>query len=150
MPKLSLSVSGDGMGAKLRIGDFSVDAWRAALSGSPVASGASGGSAGSGQEGVERLRAFLTAQGIAPDCIREDILKWISRTLAFSTDASQSLDLEAVQDVDVAQGREPLHEEPQGLVFHRSYLASAEAIADLRRKADTWGFGGLRETIGPA
>ena len=98
----------------------------------------------------ERLRAFLTGQGIASECIRDDILTWISRTLAYASDASLSMDLDAVQDVDVAQGREPLHEEPQGLVFHHSYLADAEAIADLRRKADAWGTVGLRESIEPA
>jgi uncharacterized protein len=119
------------MGAKIRIEDFSGDAWRAEWSG-------------------ERLRAFLSAQGIAAECIRDDILDWIYRTLANALDASLALDLEAVQDVDVAQGREPLHEEPQGLVFHHSYLADAEAITGLRRKADAWGFGGLRDSIEPA
>jgi uncharacterized protein len=137
VPKLSLSVSGDGLGAKLRIEAFSGDAWRAEWSGP------------AGQEG-ERLRAFLSGQGIASECIRDDILKWISRTLANAQDASLSMDLDAVQDVDVAQGREPLHEEPQGLVFHHAYLADGGAIADLRRKADAWGSGGLRESIEPA
>ena len=56
----------------------------------------------------------------------------------------------AGEGMDVAQGRAPVHEEPQGLVFHHSYLSNAEAIAELRRKADAWGFERLREHIDPA
>jgi uncharacterized protein len=138
VPKLSVSVSGDGMGAKLRIEEFSADSWRAEVAGP------------SGQEGADRLRAFLESQGIAARCIRDDILKWISQTLTYAPDSTLAKDLEAAQGVDVAQGTGPIHDEPQGLVFHHSYLSNAEAIADLRRKADAWGFGGIRETIDPA
>jgi uncharacterized protein (DUF342 family) len=138
VPKLSLSVSGDGMGAKLRVEDFSAESWRAEWAGA------------TGLEAQDKLRSFLVGQGIAADCIREDILAWIGRTLTYATDSGRPQDLESVQEVDVAQGRLPVHDEPQGLVFHHSYLSNAEAIADLRRKADAWGFGGIRESIDPA
>jgi uncharacterized protein (DUF342 family) len=126
------------MGAKLRIDDFSPEGWKAEVSGA------------SGQEGGRKLRDFLESQGIAPRCIRDDVLLWISRTLAFSPDSSLAKDLEAAQEVDVAQGVPPVHDEPQGLIFHHSYLSNLEAIDDLRRKADAWGFEGIREHIDPA
>ncbi|MDB5051692.1 MAG: hypothetical protein JWO30_4763 [Fibrobacteres bacterium] len=126
------------MGAKLRIEGFTADGWRSEWSGP------------TGLEGADKLRALLMAQGIAPACIRDDILTWICQTLTHAPDSSLAKELEAVQDVDVAQGTAPVPEEPQGLVFHHSYLGNAEAIADLRRKADAWGFGGIRESIDPA
>lgn len=138
MPKLSLAVSGDGMGAKLRVEGFTAESWRAEWAGP------------SGLEAQDKLKTFLVGQGIAADCIREDILAWIGRTLTYASDSGKTQDLESVQEVDVAQGRLPVHDEPLGLVFHHSYLGNAEAIADLRRKADAWGFGGLRESIDPA
>lgn len=138
MPKLSLAVSGDGMGAKLRIADFDQEAWKAEISGP------------AGLDGEGRLRAFLESQGIAPHCVREEVLRWVSQTLAFAPESSLAADLEAAQDVDVAQGIPPSHEEPEGLVFHHAYLANPEAIADLRRKADAWGFDGIREHIDPS
>jgi hypothetical protein len=70
MPKLSLAVSGDGMGAKLRIEGFTPEGWRSEWAGPE------------GQEGPARLRAFLEEKGIAPACIREDTLRWISVTQA--------------------------------------------------------------------
>jgi uncharacterized protein (DUF342 family) len=51
--------------------------------------------------------------------------------------------------VDVAQGRAPVHDEPVGLMFHCSYLSDPKAVADLRRKADDPGEGGLRGSIDP-
>ncbi|MDB5104624.1 MAG: Flagellar Assembly Protein [Fibrobacteres bacterium] len=138
MPKLSLSVSGDGLGAKLRIEGFTADAWRAEWAGP------------SGLEGPGKLKGFLISQGIAEERIREDILTWICQTLTYAPDPALAKDLEAVQDVDLAQGLDPVHEEPQGLLFHHSYLSNAEAISDLRRKVDAWGFGGIRESIDPA
>lgn len=126
------------MGAKLRIDAFDPDVWRNQWAGP------------GGLDGVDRLRAFLESQGIASSCIRDEILQWISRTLTYASDSTLAKDLEAVQGVDVAQGRGPIHDEPQGLVFHRSYLTNAEAIADLRRKADAWGFEGIRDSIDPA
>ncbi|GEM_PF-2347670 len=138
MLRLGIAVSGDGLGAKLRIEDFTPDAWRAEWAGP------------TGLEGADKLRAFLEAQGIAATCVREDILKWVVQTLTYAPDSSLAKDLEAAQQVDVAQGRGPVHDEVEGLAFHRSYLSNAEAIADLRRKADAWGFGGIRESIDPA
>jgi uncharacterized protein len=138
VPKLSVSVSGDGMGAKLRIEAFDPDLWRSQWAGP------------GGMEGADRLRAFLESQGVASDCIRDEILKWISQTLTYAPDSGLAKDLEAVQGVDVAQGRTPIHDEPQGLVFHHSYLSNSEAIADLRRKADSWGFEGIRDSIDPS
>ncbi len=138
MPKLSVAVSGDGLGAKLRIAGFDQDDWKAEIAGAD------------GLDGERRLRTFLESQGIAPRCIRDEVLRWISQTLAFSSDSSLAADLEAAQSVDVAQGDAPGHDEPQGLVFHHAYLSNPEAIADLRHKADAWGFDGLREHIDPA
>jgi uncharacterized protein (DUF342 family) len=138
MPKLSLAVSGDGLGAKLRISGFDQEDWKAEIAGPD------------GQDGERRLRAYLESQGIASRCIRAEVLRWISQTLAFSPDSSLAADLEAAQSVDVAQGEPPGHDEPQGLVFHHAYLSNPEAIADLRRKADAWGFDGLREHIDPS
>ncbi|HLP43299.1 MAG TPA: FapA family protein [Fibrobacteria bacterium] len=128
---LSLAVSGDGMGAKLRIVGFDPAAWKVAY-----------GSAAA-------LRTFLESQGIAPEAIRDKMLGWIAESLSESTPATRAADLEEAQAVEVAQGKEPLHEEPLGLAFHKSYLANAEAIADLRRKSDAWGFEGLKATIAP-
>jgi hypothetical protein len=138
MPHLSIEVSGDGMGAKLRIAAFDQEEWKA------------GFSASSGLAGERRLRAYLESQGIAAKCIRDEVLRWISETLSCATPSSLAADLESAQEVDVAQGVAPAHDEPQGLVFHHAYLSNAEAIADLRRKADTWGFEGLRDHIDPA
>lgn len=117
------------MGAKLRVSGHSNEAWRADY----------------GDPG--RIRNFLLRQGVAPDCIREDMLGWIADSLGHTTAASREQDITEVQAVEVAQGQAPLHQEPEGLAFHKSYLANAEAIADLRRKADEWGFEGLRGTI---
>ncbi|MBW8886290.1 MAG: DUF342 domain-containing protein [Fibrobacteres bacterium] len=138
MPRLSIAVSGDGMGAKLRIDSFDQEDWKSGISGP------------TGLEGERRLRAFLESQGIASRCIRDDVLRWISQTLAFSPASALSADLQAAQEVDVAQGVPPGHDEPQGLIFHHAYLSNAEAIGDLRRKADAWGFEGLREHIDPS
>lgn len=138
MPQLSVAVSGDGMGAKLRIAAFDQEDWKTSISGP------------TGLEGERRLRAYLESQGIAPQCIRDEVLRWISQTLAFSPASSVAADLEAAQEVEVAQGVPPGHDEPQGLVFHHAYLSNAEAILDLRRKADAWGFDGLREHIDPS
>ena len=137
MPRLSIAVSGDGMGAKLRIDAFDQEEWKTGISGP------------TGLEGERRLRSFLESQGIAAPCIRDDVLRWISQTLAFAPAASLPADLRSAQEVDVAQGVPPGHDEPQGLVFHHAYLSNAEAIDDLRRKADAWGFEGLREHIDP-
>jgi uncharacterized protein (DUF342 family) len=136
--KLSVAVSGDAIGAKLRIEGFTPEEWRARWSGPSV------------DQGVDRLQALLATQGIDADAVRVDALKWICETLAGSSDSTRNQDLEAVQGVDVAQGRGPVHEEAQGLAFHHSYLSNAEAIVELRRKADAWGFGGIRESIDPA
>ena len=138
MLRLSLAVSGDGMGAKLRIEGFEQQAWKAEISGP------------TGLDGERKLRAFLESRGIAARCVREEVLRWISQTLAFAPDSSLASDLAAAQEVDVAQGVAAVHDEPQGLVFHHAYLANQEAIADLRRKADAWGFEGLREHIEPS
>lgn len=130
--ELSVSVSGDGMGAKLRIVGHGNEAWKSRYG------------------AADRLREFLVAQGIAADLIRDNMLNWIADSLGKCTPESRARDLEEAQAVEVAQGRAPLHEEPLGLVFHKSYLANAEAIADLRRKADSWGFEGLRSAIDAA
>ncbi len=136
--QVSLRVTGDGMGAKLAIEDFTVEAWRTEIGG------------GLGREGAPKLRAFLESQGIDSMAIRDDTLAWISETLARSPAATRAQDLQNAMAVDVALGTPPVHEEPQGLVFHHSYLGNAEAIAELRRKADAWGFSGIRDTIDPA
>lgn len=138
MLRLSVSVSGDGLGAKLRFEAFTPGEWRSQWAGS------------SGLEGEARLRAFLESQGIAPRAIRDEALKWICRTLTYAPDSTLAKDLETVQGVDVAAGEPPVHDEPQGLVFHHSYLSNLEAISDLRRKSDAWGFEGIREAIDPA
>ncbi|HKP98139.1 MAG TPA: FapA family protein [Fibrobacteria bacterium] len=138
MPKLSVSISGDGMGAKLRIADFTASGWKSEWAGPD------------GLEGGARLRAFLETEGIAPACVRGDVLDWIGRTLAQAPEGDPAGELGSVQDVDVAQGVAPVHDEPLGLAFHHSYLSNAEAIADLRRKADAWGFESIRESIDPA
>ena len=135
MLKFSVVVSGDAMGVKLRVEGFTMEEWQSKWLGP------------TGFEGIRRLRTFLESQGIAPPSFREDALKWICETLTDSPPESRAADLEAVQGVDVAQGSEPFHAEPQGLTFHHAYLSNAEAITELRRKADAWGFGGIRETI---
>jgi uncharacterized protein len=135
---LNLAVSGDGMGAKLRLAGFDQEAWKAGIAGP------------TGLDGGPRLRAFLESRGIAPGCIRDDVLRWISETLALSPPSTLADDLESAQSVDVAQGEPPSHAEPEGLVFHHAYLSNLEAIADLRRKADAWGFDGLRDHIDPS
>ena len=63
MLRLSLAVSGDGMGAKLRIADFDQEEWKAQIAGP------------TGLDGEERLRAFLASQGIARHCIRGEVLR---------------------------------------------------------------------------
>jgi uncharacterized protein len=136
--KLSISASGDGLSAKLKIKDFTLTEWRAQWCGL------------SGNDGPARLRSFIESQGIAQQNLREESIKWISEMLTESTDETRTADLLAVQGVDLAEGSAPLHEDPIGLTFHHSYLTNAEAIADLRRKADAWGFGGIRESIDPA
>lgn len=138
MPRLSVSVAGDGMGAKLRIEGFDQEEWKSGISGP------------TGLEGERRLRAFLESQGIAPRCIRDDVLRWVSQTLAFAPEASLAEDLRAAQEVDVAQGEPPAHDEPQGLVFHHAYLADAAAIGELRRHEDAPGSEGLRDRADPA
>jgi uncharacterized protein (DUF342 family) len=132
---VGVDVSGDGMGAKIRLVKFSQPEWKARWGEPPEASA--------------KLRAHLESVGLAGDLIKDDIVKWICETLSGGEEATRADDLKAVQSVEVAQGYAATHEEPQGLVFHRSYLANAEAIADLRRKADTWGVGGVKETIDP-
>lgn len=130
----AVTVSGDGMGAKLRFDG--VD---------PAALKSRWGAPGA----ASLLRAHLEAKGLAKDLLRDDVLKWICDTLAGSGPDKLAENLEAIRSVEVAQGVAPAHEEPQGLAFHRAYLANAEAIADLRRKADTWGLGGIKESIDP-
>ncbi len=125
------------MGAKLRIEGFAPAGWKSEWSG-PAGTSA------------ERLRAFLENGGLAPGRIRMETLEWICATLDKTTAETMAADLQSVQDVDVAQGLAPAHEEPVGLAFQHSYLGNAEAITDLRHKADAWGFTGLRESIDPA
>jgi uncharacterized protein len=137
LPRLSVSVSGDGLGAKLRLEPRKAEAWPTEWRAAPESQAAG-------------LRAWLETAGIAPAAIRPDVLDWICATLGGSTADTLAADLQAVQDVDVAQGRAPVHDEPVGLVFQHSYLANAEAIEDLRRKADAWGFEGIRDSMDPA
>ncbi|MEO7427201.1 MAG: FapA family protein [Fibrobacteria bacterium] len=131
MPKISVAVSGDAMGAKLRIEGFSAAEWKAEWS--------------SGR----RLRAILEESGIAAAGIRGATLDWVCATLDAATEASLPADLQAVQDVDVAQGTASVAEEPIGLAFHHAYIGDADAIEELRRKADDFGFDGLRDAIEP-
>lgn len=130
--QLSLALSADGMGAKFRIAGHTNQAWAAAY-GTP-----------------EKLKEFLLGQGVPENLIREQMLGWISASLARTTPEDYDRQLSDAQAVEVAQGEAALHEEPLGLAFHKSYLTNAEAIADLRRKADAWGFEGLRGQIDPA
>lgn len=130
--RLSLALSADGMGAKFRIAGHTNRSWAEAF-GTP-----------------EKLKDFLLGQGVAEHLIREKMLGWISESLTRTTPEDRDRQLGEAQAVEVAQGEAPLHEEPLGLAFHKSYLADAEAIADLRRKADAWGFEGLRGKIDPA
>jgi uncharacterized protein (DUF342 family) len=137
MPSLSVTVSGDGMGAKIRIGGFTAEGWKAEWAGPD------------GPGGAAKLRSFLEAEGIAPECIREDVLDWMAEALASAPAAGFEETLASVQDADVAQGRAPVHDEPVGLMFHCSYLSDAGAVADLRRKADARGESGIRDAIDP-
>jgi uncharacterized protein (DUF342 family) len=134
-PGLSVAVSGDGMGAKLRLEGFEPAAWKS--------------KGGNASDTPARLRAHLEALGLSKDLIRDDMLEWICGTLAAPHAASLPENIDAAQSVEVAQGLAPAHEEPQGLAFQRAYLSNAEAIADLRRKADTWGVTGVKESIDP-
>lgn len=133
--RLSLAVTGDGMGAKLRIEGHANAAWSDAY-----------GTA-------DKLKDFLLEQGVAEECIRTKMLDWIAESLCRTTPESRGQDLFDAQAVEVAQGKAPLHEDPLGLAFHKNYLTDAEAIADLRRKAGNAGsleFEGLRDQIDPA
>ncbi len=138
MLKFSIAASGDALSATLRVEGFTPMEWRSKWLGP------------SGMDGPERLRVFLETQGLDPRSLRLDVLRWISETLSATTDETKVKDVEVVQSMEIAQGGQPLHEEPLGLTFHHSYLTNAEAISELRRKADAWGFGGIRESIDPA
>jgi uncharacterized protein (DUF342 family) len=129
---VGLTVSGDGLGAKLRIAGHSNEAWKAAF------------------PDPQALKAHLVAQGIAADGIRENILVNLHATLGKTVPAEREQDLADSQQVEIAHGQPPLNEEPIGLAFHKSYLANAEAIADLRRKSDAEGMDALRGSIDPA
>jgi uncharacterized protein len=135
--KFKVVASGDALEAKLSIHEFTQEEWRSAWLGP------------TGLDGPVKLRAFLESQGILPACIREHALKWIAETLTDSSETTRSQDILAAEGMNVAEGNAPFHEEPQGLTFHHAYLSNSEAIAELRRKADAWGFGGIRESIDP-
>jgi uncharacterized protein (DUF342 family) len=128
-PAVSLEISGDAMGAKLRLGAVPPDGWKARFPG-PAA-----------------LHDWLVGQGIVHEAIRADVVEWMAGVLS-AGDPPQAA-LEELQSVEVAEGLAPVHEEPIGLAFQKGYLSNAEAIADLRRKADHLGFEGLRDAIDP-
>ncbi len=133
--RLTLAVTGDGMGAKLRIEGHDNRAWSEAY-----------GTA-------SRLKDFLLEQGLAEEGLRADMVGWIAETLCRTTPDSRERDLREAQSVEVARGRAPLHEEPVGLAFHKSYITDAAVIADLRRAAGdsgTWDAEGLRDRVDPA
>ena len=133
--RLTLAVTGDGMGAKLRIEGHDNRAWREAY-----------GTA-------SRLNDVLLEQGLAEEGLRADMVGWIAETLCRTTPDSRERDLREAQSVEVARGRAPLHEEPVGLAFHKSYITDAAVIADLRRAAGdsgTWDAEGLRDRVDPA
>jgi len=149
--KLSVQLSGDALSAKLRFENFTASEWLSVWMGV------------SGKEAPLKLKNFLIGQSMVEELIREENLKYICESLSelasvaknFADQTVEDLDhirrtLESAQSIPVAEGFEPTHEEPQGLTFLRSYLSNAEALVDLRRKVDTWGFGGIREAIDPA
>ncbi len=138
MLKFSVTASGDGLGAKLRFDGFTLEEWNSKWAGA------------SSKDGSANLSAFLEKQGLDKNLLRQDSIKWICETLSNTNEAELARDLDSIQGVEVAQGTSPINEEPEGLTFHYSYLSNAEAISELRRKADAWGFGGIRESIDPA
>src|SRR5690606_4060321 len=137
MPGLSVVVSDDGLGAKLRFEALAAGDWKSGESGAP-------------SPDARGLRAFLESRGIAPPRVRDEALVWIAATLDAATASSLEADLEAVQGIDVAEGEPPRHGEPRGLAFHASYLEGVDALAELRRLVDLRGFEGVRGDIDPA
>lgn len=128
-PAASLTISGDAMGAKLRLGAAPPGGWKARFP-DPAS-----------------LRDWLTGQGIDPAAVRRDVVEWAAGILASDEPAPGTL--EEIQSVEIAEGEQPAHEEPVGLAFQKGYLSDAAAIADLRAKADSLGFEGLRDAVDP-
>jgi uncharacterized protein (DUF342 family) len=115
------------MGAKLRLGSAPPGGWKSLFPDSAA------------------LRDWLMGQGVAQAALRMDAVVWMAGILSSGEPSPAAL--EEAQSVDVAEGLPPIHEEPIGLAFQKGYLANAEAIADLRRKAGHLGFEALRDAV---
>jgi uncharacterized protein len=102
----------DGLEAKVSIRDFDPNAWRERFP-SPGT-----------------FKNFLLAQGLTPDLIEDAAVE------AFCSQAGEA----GAESLILASGVPPVHEEAEGLMFHKSYLSSPAEVDELDRKLQTEGF----------
>jgi uncharacterized protein (DUF342 family) len=121
----------DGLEAKLSIRDFDPAAWRE-LFPSP-----------------RSLKAFLLAQGLAPDLIEDAAVEALCSQFgdAAAEGRPSSAQPPDAQSLILASGTAPAHEEAEGLMFHKTYLSEPQAVEDLDRDIRTHGFAAASKAL---
>jgi uncharacterized protein (DUF342 family) len=123
----------DGLEAKLAIRDFDPGEWRRRF------------------PDKGSLAHFLATKGLAPDLIVEAAVEGIHALLAEAPpDPGQlALNLREAQSLILASGTAPVHEEAEGLMFHKSYVTEPREIEDLERKVAGQGWEEAKRSVDP-
>lgn len=120
----------DGLEAKASIRDFEPAAWRDRFP-SPLA-----------------FKSFLLAQGLAPDLIEDAAVDALCSQIAEAA-AGGLADLREAQSLILASGVAPVHEEAEGLMFHKTYLSEPQEVDELDRILRTQGFEAAAKGLHP-
>lgn len=130
--KVDLFACNDGLEAKLDIRDFDRNEWRARF------------------QGKESLLTFITGLGLLRELVETAAVESVCLLLG-GDDSKESgllaMNLKEAQTLTLASGRSPVHEEAEGLMFHKSYLSEGPDVASLKARIRESGFDEARKSV---
>lgn len=123
----------DGLEAKLSIREFDAGEWRSRF------------------PSKESLKSFLMANGLAPDLIEEAAVESVCSLLSedSSGEGRAAVNLQEAQSLILAGGVAPVHEEAEGLMFHRSYVSEPREIEELEHRLQELEYEEVKQGVGP-
>ncbi len=127
--RVDIMVAADGLGATLSVQDFDAQEWRGRF------------------PGKGDFRDFLVAEGIDPGALEAAGLEtaWALLFDAPSDPGSMALTLREVQALRIATGSPPVHERPEGLMFHLDYLTDPAEIDEMGERIAGMGWERAKE-----
>lgn len=131
--RVDILTCNDGLEVRLSITDFEPGEWNKLF------------------PSARNLKGFLLAKGLAPDLIEDSAADSIHSLLAESLHdpGKLAITLKEVQSLSLASGEPPVHEEAEGLMFHKPYLSDPQAVDTLERRLREHGLEEGRKAVNP-